>query len=299
VPFDVGSDMSGSIRIPAHFCGVYGFKPSAHRVPGTGHIPPPPGAPRMDRQLCAYGPLARNVEDLALVTSLLAGPDGADTEVVPLPWRTPARRGVKALRVAFRSAWPGVPTARVVQDAVQRVARALDGAGAQVEEADPGFTRDELMSVWDEYFPLVQSTMSEVAGVSLPVKAQLNEPATLAAWVRVMERRDDLLRAIDHALTQRFDIFLCPAVITNAFEHAPPRSPIDVDGRSVDSRFADHYLFPFNLLGNPAVVLPAGVAHDGLPVGVQLVGARWRDEELLAAARVVDEVVGGFVLAYR
>ena len=63
VPFDIGSDMSGSIRIPAHYCGVYGYKASSNRVPGSGHIPPPPGAPRLDRQMCAYGPLARSVDD--------------------------------------------------------------------------------------------------------------------------------------------------------------------------------------------------------------------------------------------
>ncbi|HXD39025.1 MAG TPA: amidase [Ramlibacter sp.] len=294
VPFDVGSDLSGSIRIPAHFCGVYGFKPTSNRVPGTGHVPPPPGAPRMDRQLCAYGPLARSVDDLALLMPLLAGPDGLDTEVPPLPWRAVPQREVAQLRIVWRSAWPGVPTARAVRAAVERVARCLADAGAQVEEGDPGFSRDELMAVWNDYFALASAAMTEVAGVSLPVKPPPGAPGGLAAWIGVQHRRDALLQAIDRTLSQRFDAFLCPAVITNAFVHSAPRMPFMLDGESVDSRFADHYLFPFNLLGTPAVVLPAGLAADGLPVGVQLVGARWRDEELLATARAVDGVVGGF-----
>lgn len=294
VPFDIGSDMSGSIRIPAHFCGVYGFKPSSNRVPGTGHVPPPPGAPRMDRQMCAYGPLARSVDDLVLLTSVLAGPDGLDTEVPPLPWREVPRRDARQLRIVWCGAWPGVPTAHSVREAVEQVARSLADAGAQVEKGDPGFTRDELMAVWNDYFALASSAMMEVAGVSLPVKPQADAPGGLAAWIRVQHRRDALLCAIDRTLTQRFDAFLCPAVITNAFAHSAPRSPILVDGDSVDSRFADHYLFPFNLLGSPAVVLPAGLDGDGLPIGVQLVGARWRDEELLATARAVDSLVGGF-----
>jgi amidase len=292
VPFDIGSDMSGSIRIPAHYCGVHGFKPSSNRVPGSGHIPPPPGAPRIDRQLCGYGPIARSVDDLALLTALLVGPDGDDTEVPPLPWRQVPRRSVRELRIVWRSRYPGVPTARAVSAGVERIAKALADAGAQVEEGDPGYTRDELMAVWDEYFALASSAMREVAGVALPVRAEAAAPG-LAAWLRVLERRDVLLRAIDHTLTQTFDAFLCPAANSSAFVHAPPRSPFAVDGELVDSRFVDHYLFPLNLLGTPAVVLPAGLDDEGLPLAVQLVGARWRDEELLAVARAVDGVVDG------
>jgi amidase len=292
VPFDIGSDMSGSIRIPAHFCGVYGFKPTSNRVPGTGHVPPPPGVPRMDRQLCAYGPIARSVDDLVLLTSLIAGADGEDTEVPPLPWRDVPRRAPRGLRIAWRGAWAGVPTARGVTAAVERVARTLADAGAQVEEADPGITREEIMSVWNEIFPIASAAMMEVTGLTLPVKAEASSSG-LAAWVRAQDRRDALVRAIDGALTRRFDAFLCPAAITSAFLHSAPRAPFDVDGEMVDSRFVDHYLFPFNLIGNPCAVLPAGLGDDGLPVAVQLVGARWRDEELLAVAKVVDDAVQG------
>jgi len=294
VAFDVGSDLSGSIRIPAHFCGVCGFKPTSNRVPGTGHIPPPPSLPRMDRQLGGYGPIARSVDDLALVTALLAGADGMDTEVPPLPWRSVSAREPRELRIVWRSAWPDVPTARQVRAAVERVAKRLADAGARVEEGDPGFTRDALMAVWNDYFSLGSSAMLEVSGVTLPVKAHAEAGAGLAAWIRIQHRRDELIRAFDRALTERFDAFLCPAVITSAFVHSPPRAPFAVDGADVDSRFVDHYLFPFNLLGAPALVLPAGTGDDGLPVGVQLVGARWRDEELLAVARAVDRVVGGY-----
>jgi amidase len=293
VPFDIGSDISGSIRIPAHFCGVYGFKPTSNRVPGTGHIPPPPGALRLDRQMAAYGPIARSVQDLALLTSLLAGPDGDDTEVAPLPWREVRRCDVRKLRILYRPRWPGVPTARDVSAAVERTARALADAGVEVVEDDPGVTRDELMAVWADYFPLVSTVMSEVAGIAMPVQAGAAPSATLTAWVQLQDRRDRLIRAIDRTLSQPCDAFLCPAANTNAFPHSPPRSPIPIDGEMVDSRFIDHYLFPFNMLGNPCAVLPAGTAADGLPVGVQLVGARYRDEELLAVAQVVDEVVNG------
>jgi len=150
------------------------------------------------------------------------------------------------------------------------------------------------MAVWDEYFPLVSAAAMEAMGVSLPVKAQPAAANVLVAWIRVQAARDSLVQAIDEILTRRFDAFLCPAVIGNAFIHSPPRTPFEIDGNMVDSRFVDHYLFPFNLLGNPCVVLPAGLAQDGLPVGVQLVGARYGDEALLAVARAVDKVAGGY-----
>ena len=104
--------------------------------------------------------------------------------------------------------------------AVERVASALAEAGAQVEEGDPGYTRDELMAVWDEYFALGSSAMMEVAGVALPVHTNAAAPG-LAAWLRVLERRDALLRAIDRTLTQSFDAFLCSARESNLHMHIP------------------------------------------------------------------------------
>ncbi len=293
-PFDVGSDMSGSIRIPAHYCGIYGFKPTANRVPGTGHIPPPPGVPRMDRQLCSYGPLARSIDDLALLAALLVGPDGSDIEVAPVPWRRAPRREPKSLRILWRSSWSGVPTANAVRAAVEQVARRLEDAGARVEEGDPGFSREQLMAVWEAAFPLVSAAVMEMMGMSLPVKAGPAAASGLVAWIKVQAARDALVRAVDDILTRRFDAFLCPAANGNAFVHSPPRAPFDIDGTLVDSRFVDHYLFPFSLLGNPCVVIPAGLAPDGLPVGVQLVGPRYGDEALLAVAHAVDLVAAGY-----
>ena len=294
VPFDIGSDMSGSIRIPAHYCGIYGFKPTANRVPGTGHIPPPPGMARMDRQLGSYGPLARSIDDLELLTALLVGPDGSDVEVAPVPWRRAPAREPKSLRILWRSSWNGVPTASAVRAAVEQVARRLEDAGAVVEEGDPGFSREQLMTVWEAGFPLISAAAMELMGASLPVKAEPAAANGLVAWIKVQAARDPLVRAIDDILARRFDAFLCPAANGNAFVHSAPRAPFEIDGNLVDSRFVDHYLFPFNLLGNPCVVIPAGLAPDGLPVGVQLVGPRYGDEALLAVAQAVDMVVAGY-----
>jgi amidase len=239
------------------------------------------------------GPIARCIEDLALVSRVLAGPDGRDTEVPPVPWREAPAVGAAALRIAYLPVFPNVPTARAVRSAVERVASELMAAGAHLEQRDPGVSIDEINAVWHEYFPLLAGTLMELSGATLAVKAPQGPPATLAQWTRVLGRRDNLLIAIDALLTE-FDAFLCPAVISTAFRHSAPRSPIPVDEQLVESRYVDHYLYPFNMTGHPAVVLPAGLADDGLPIGVQLVGRRWADERLLEAARAVVSMIGGF-----
>lgn len=292
-PFDVGSDLAGSVRIPAHYCGLFGLKPTANRIPVAGHIPPLPGVPRFDRHLMTVGPLARSSGDLALIAGLLAGPDGRDTEVPPAPWIDAPRRVPDSLKIAFLPVFPGVPTSRAVSKAVTSTAEALANAGAGTEERDPGVPAAELGAVWRDYFQLAAAAMMELSSTAMPVKPPYGPPPALAAWLRVLDRRDGLIRAID-GLLEDFDAFLCPAVIATAFEHSNPGSPFPVDGEMVESRFVDHYLVPFNMTGHPAVTIPAGPAEDGLPVGVQLVGRRWGDEALLAVADAVSAVIGGF-----
>ena len=293
VPFDIGSDMSGSIRMPAHFNGVFGFKPTANRLPQTGHIPPPPGMPRPDRMMACVGPLARSVEDLGLITRILAGPDGVDLEVPPVPWQEAPARELSSLRIAYLSRFPGVPTARAVSERVERFAGELQGAGAHVEERPPGFTIEALNEVWRDYFRLLSSVFGALTGASLPIPAAEGPPATALDWVKVLSRRDTLIVALAGLLSD-FDAFLSPVSISTAFPHGPPRTPIPVDGEPIESRFVDHYVYPFSFTGNPAVVVPVGLADDGLPVGIQLVGRRWGDERLLAVAQAVAELSGGF-----
>src|SRR5579859_4604492 len=132
-PFEIGTDLTGSIRIPAHFCGVFGLKPTEHRVPLTGLIPGLPG-PRPIRIMSCIGPMARTVEDLALLFAIIAGPDGRDTDVAPVPVEEMPQLELNRLRIAFAPTFPGFPVAAEIRAAIEELAKQLASLCAAVEE---------------------------------------------------------------------------------------------------------------------------------------------------------------------
>jgi amidase len=180
-----------------------------------------------------------------------------------------------------------------VQAAAERTANALRNAGARVDEREPGWSIAQVNEVWREYFGGVAHVLGELMGGKLNVAVELPPPPTLTSWQLLLLRRDALALALD-ALLDEYDAFLSPVTITTAFPHRAQGAPILVDGVPVESRFIDHYLYPFSMLGHPAVAVPAGLAEDGLPVGVQLVGKRWEDEKLISVAAAVAQITGGY-----
>src|SRR5256884_6518975 len=120
-PFEIGTDLSSSIRIPAHFCGLFGLKPTEQRVPLTGLIPGLPG-PRPVRIMSCIGPMARTVEDLALLYAIIAGPDGRDTEVKPVPVDEVPKLALKHLRIALAPTFPRLPVAASIREPVEALA---------------------------------------------------------------------------------------------------------------------------------------------------------------------------------
>jgi len=133
-PFEIGTDLAGSIRIPAHFCGLFGLKPTEKRVSLAGLIPGLP-TPRSVRIMSCIGPMARTVEDLALLYPIIAGPDGRDTEVQPVPVADVPGLEMKNLRIAFSPTFPGLPVAEEIRNAIEELAKQLTPLCAAVEEA--------------------------------------------------------------------------------------------------------------------------------------------------------------------
>jgi amidase len=201
--------------------------------------------------------------------------------------RTPE---ASALRIAWAETLPGVPVAKALRETVARVAATLEAAGARVAQRLP----DDVASHRPPWLELFKSYM-HIVGSLYPGSVPPGEgtPPTLPDFVRALHARDGVIRAWEEFLGD-YDAVLLPVTPTVAFPHAPPKTPLDVDGESVESWRIDHLLYPFSFTGAPSVVMPAGVDAAGLPIGVQLVGRRWQDERLLAVAATVDSLVGGY-----
>ena len=284
-PFEIGTDLSASIRLPSAYCGVFGLKPTEKRVSLTGVVPDPRGTPRSIRLMACVGPMARTVDDLDLIHRIIAGPDGRDTELQPVPVEPAPDLTLKKVRVGFAPTFPGLPVAQDVRGAVERLAAELRPLCAAVEEAPlPALDfRKEL------------SSAGELIGMMLGAfQPGSKQPTTLAAYLEALHRRDQSIRAWEEFF-DAWDVLLCPASMVTAFPHCKPGSPLRVDGKDEDYWMVSGHGALFNYSGHPAVVLPYTQDRDGLPIGLQLVGKRWDESRLLGVAKAFTAVTGEFV----
>ena len=289
VPFDIGSDTGNSIRQPAHVCGVAGLKPTSGRVPRTGHWP---GFDGLFQSFTQLGPISRRVEDLDLLLGVIAGPDGHDPYVPPVPMRDPADVTVPGLRVAtFSDNGVRAPTPETVE-VVRAAATALADAGARVEERLPP-VQGEAWQAWNDLieadgFAWLQRLIRDAGTTGLgsyDTRGWIAPRAPLRgdALTALIERADGL-RARLLGWMADVDVIVCPAMPQPAIRH----------GESTEPWFGDTYSDVHNLTGFPAVVVRGGTAPGGLPIGVQLVSAPWREDVAIAAALIVEAASGGW-----
>ena len=284
-PFEIGTDLANSIRLPAHFCGVCGLKPTERRVSLSGLIPNPSKLPRPIRIMTCIGPMARTVEDLALVYRIIAGPDDSDSEVQPAPIEEVPTLSLADLRIAFAPTLPGFPVAEDIRVKIEELARDLERAGAIVEEAQ--------LPALD--FPAEFSKAGRLIGMMLGTvqPATDQNPTNLAEYFEALDERDRSIQAWEQFF-QSWDALLCPVSMMTAFKHCEPGMPLQLEGRDIEYWLIGAHGTIFNYTGHPAVALPCGFDHNGLPIGVQLVGKRWSESRLLAIAQSVSPIAGEF-----
>ena len=309
---EFGSDIGGSIRTPAHLCGVFGHKPTFGIVPKRGHLGPAPGMLR-EGDLSVAGPLARSAEDLALMLNVAAGPDWdqADGWKLDLP---PARaRDPKELRVAV---WIDDPFCEIESESaalLKNAAKALEDAGANVDwNARPDFTLAEiteaylilLHSVVGANFPatLKEKWVAEKAKLSpedkshaaLQMRGATMSYAERALW----EERQIILRAKWAEFFKSYDVVLSPVLMRPAFPHDQQSNwharRIDVNGKSREYMDVLTWAGPAVVSYLPASVAPVGITSEGLPVGVQIIGPHMGDHTTIAVAGMLEEILGGF-----
>jgi amidase len=288
---DIGSDAGGSIRVPAHCCGLYGLKPTFGLVSQDGHIPDLPGMPRLDWVLSTSGPLARSVEDVALALRVIAGPDGKDSTVPPVALIEPDIVKPRRLRLAWARTFPGAPVSREIASSLESLANRLAQAGVEVEEVLPAISFDEQ---WDVYQTLSNATWRLRAKLGGIREVDDGEPPpTMEAVIAAMDRRDRVIAGWEEFFG-KWDALLCPPCMTEAYPHCERGSPILVDDK--EARYDDECrtCYEFNVTGHPALVCPLALTSGGLPIGVQMVAARWADEELLAIAKTISPYLRTF-----
>jgi len=289
-PLDLGSDTGGSIRVPSHFCGTAGLKPTSGRVPRTGHIIPSEGVFQFFTQV---GPMARYVEDLALVLPILVGPDWRDPFIVSAPIRESALVDLSHLRIAAyadNGIYPASKdTLRVISDAES----VLTKSGCSVVQARP----EELAGMYalgNKLWRLAGSSMVRrllaTAGtktVSEPLRPWLKPVTSVPAdeWTELLEQLDRS-RSKMLSFFEKYDAIVCPPCAFSAPQHGATLK------EDLDAAFS--YSEVYNYVGWPAVVVRGGTSAEGLPIGVQVVAPPWREDVALAIAHRLEKELGGW-----
>ncbi|MDJ0733671.1 MAG: amidase [Nostocaceae cyanobacterium] len=320
-PLDIGDDFGGSIRQPAHFCGIFGLKPTDRRVPTTGHIPELPGMPKCIRQILTVGPLARSVQDLRLCLQLIAGEDLRQPEIPPVPLDTPTTKSLENLRIAWTDEFRGFPVAVEIKQAMESVANHLNNISINTEKWHPNF---DFVAAWQiSWTVLIYSSIyaspvgMDINFIRKKMGFMYREGTTgdrslrklgnvpkmvfpiffnpnLKDYFEALTERDYLIAKMDRELAQ-WDVWLCPVAMTPAFTHCSPGEAVEVDGRKIPYMMASGaYTQPLAFTGHPVVVIPIGKTKNGLPIGMQIVGKRWQEMELLRIAEKFSQLITGF-----
>jgi amidase len=312
-PLSFGSDIGGSLRTPAHYCGIYAHKPTLGLVPMRGHGVP--GGFARENGLSVVGPMARSAADLELSLDVIAGPDEARDGIayrVALP--APRHDKLKTFRVLLIDSHPLLPTSVAVRTALDDLAQRLVQAGVKVCRESPllpdaaesarGFMQ-LLMAAFAERWPPEQYEQARTAAAAL--KADDRSLAAERVRGAVMSHRAwaaaDIARIKLQlqwkALFGEWDVVLCPPMPTAAFphDHSTPFSArqVEIDGKRYP--YFDQMVWPgvATLPGLPATAAPIGISDAGLPIGVQIIGPYLEDRTTIAFAALMEREFGGFV----
>ena len=293
--FDIGSDYGGSIRGPAFANGIAGIKPTLGRVPRTGHIVGY-GGPFDSFQ--ETGPLARRVEDLALITPILSGPDDWDAMMAPVPFGDPAKVDLKALRVAFYTTNGQMDPTPEIQELVKKCTAYFSELGCKITEDRPPKMK-ELADARRKFSEAPggdhMRRMLKKHGTTQasPGLRTSGTPAPSADFTAACEEMD-AIKSEQLAWLESYDLIICPA---------SQRAPITLDYEppggieAARTRGGGGYAAQYNTTGWPAGVVRAGTSTEepGLPLGIQVVGQPWRDDVVIAALAYIESKTGGYV----
>jgi Asp-tRNA(Asn)/Glu-tRNA(Gln) amidotransferase A subunit family amidase len=284
--------------VPAHFSGICGLKPTPGRIPSTGHFPESGGPFSL---IGVVGPMARTIADLKVLFAAMQGPDDGDSCAAPVALRWPSDTETRKLRVGYFEDDGRTPVTSEIREAVRKSAESLERAGFHVEPFRPEGL-EEARELWRKFFvkaggiliaPMFEGRESDKSPILKQFlewsqhEPDLSGDKLLQAWIA-----RDALRARFLAQMRSYPILLCPPAAIPAFRHGERNWQIG--GKIVDYLDAWSYTEWFNLLGNPAAVVPVSHSSEGLPIGIQIVGRPWEEEQVLAVAAVIERECGAW-----
>ena len=310
-PLELGSDIGGSIRVPAHFCGLYGHKPSYNIISEVGHMPPPPGSILTGNGLSVAGPLARSPEDLEIALDVLVSAQEQDSQAWKVKLPKARTKKIKELKIAV---WPDEPYAEAddeITSLIKDTAKDLKHAGAKVETVDLPISFEEIDKIYSLLLnPLMlagspKETFETLA--KLNESLDPNDVSELAKVARgsVLKHADwVLVNAIRQNMRQKwreffnkFDVILCPTCITPAFKHnhnPVHERKLTINGKDDEYLRATLWAGPAVSAGLPSTNVPIGMSSNNLPISMQITGPYLEDKTCLEVAKVVRNIRGGF-----
>lgn len=287
-PFGLGTDGGGSIRVPAHFCGIAGIKPTQGLIPLTG-ISLPSAGPGCLQAFGTCGPMARFVDDLMLGLSVLSGPDASDPGAPPVKMGKLSDVDISQLKIAYFTHNGIVAPQQDIVDTTLRAVQVLKNLGAQIEEVRPEGIEKTFELHWEPFFTMCDAgesvsgfTKTLAASQISPLRKQFNSDAKKynftaaqlnARFAEIAKFKWDMYRFLN-----QYALIICPPCATTAKPH----------GQCLNDIKDFTYTMSFNNSGSPAVVIPFGVSQQGLPIGVQIVANLWKDHIALAAAKALE-----------
>ena len=306
LPLAEGTDAGGSIRIPAAWCGVYGYKASYGRIPVVIR----PNAFAGDLPFVFEGPITRSVEDAALAMSVLGGYDRRDPLSLDetVDYVAATRRSIRGWKIAYSADFDVFPVDPRIAAVTEKAVRAFEEAGAHVEPVKLGITRSqrELSDLWSRLMmPLNLGSFEAVkaGGLDLLKDHRDDFPAEYLQWIEIGQKmtivdlvrdqgmRSEIYDAVEGVMAN-FDLLVSPTVAALPVENRDDGNtmgPSEVNGKAVDPLIGWCLTYPVNFTGHPAASIPAGMI-DGLPVGMQIIGRRYADVDVLAASAAFERL---------
>lgn len=302
VPIAQGSDTGGSIRTPASCCGVFGLKPSFGRIPSIGR----PNAFGHHTPFSHLGPMARTVEDAALMLDVMAGPDPRDPFSLPAyhgSFQAAVQTPLDDYSIAFSPDLGVYPVDSVVREVTADAVTAFEGTEAELDEADPplSLTNDDILEAYYRFARVLWESLFDGLGDEYDLDPRGDDRDKLAdstvetildadtVTTREYKAADRVRTQVYDAITdllETYDILLTPTLAVPPFEI--DAFPTEIAGQAIDPRRGWLLTQPFNMTGHPVASVPAGVSPDGLPIGLQIIGPRFGDAAVLAASAAFE-----------